>query len=154
MTDVHGLRARALRVAPRPAPPTAGPARAVSQGAGNYLALVPFHAYVGLFLILPTLVVLVGAFTTTEGQFTLDNFAAIFTTPSFVDSFVKSIQLAVITALLGAVVGGLLAWAVVRGDPQGTAARADRLGLRRPGAVRWRHADVRLPGDLRLSRAC
>jgi putative spermidine/putrescine transport system permease protein len=42
-----------------------------------------------------------------------------FTTPTFVDSFIKSLQLAVITALLGAIFGGLLAWAVVRGDPQG-----------------------------------
>jgi putative spermidine/putrescine transport system permease protein len=103
---------------------TAGPAsRGAGQsrfkGAGNYLALIPFHAYVGLFLVLPTLVVVVGAFSDGNGQFTLDNFRTMFTTDVFIDSFIKSLQLAVITALLGAIGGGLLAWAVVRGDPQG-----------------------------------
>jgi putative spermidine/putrescine transport system permease protein len=89
------------------------------KGAGNYLALIPFHAYVGLFLVLPTLFVTVGAFSDGNGQLTLDNFRTVFTTAVFIDSFIKSLQLAVITALLGAIFGGLLAWAVVRGDPQG-----------------------------------
>jgi len=100
-----------------PAPRGAGQSR--FKGAGNYLALIPFHAYVGLFLILPTLFVVVGAFSDGSGQFTLDNFRTMFTTDVFIESFVKSLQLAAITALLGAVFGSLLAWAVVRGDPQG-----------------------------------
>ena len=87
--------------------------------AGNYLALLPFHLYVGLFLILPTLIVAVGALTTSTGTPTLDNVAQLFTSDVFVDSFVKSLQLAVATAILGAIFGGLLAWAVVRGDPEG-----------------------------------
>ena len=93
-----------------PAPRGAGQSR--FKGAGNYLALIPFHAYVGLFLILPTLFVVVGAFSDGSGQFTLDNFRTMFTTDVFIESFVKSLQLAAITALLGAVFGSLLAWAV------------------------------------------
>ncbi len=105
-------------------PAAAGPASGGAgtsrfRGAGNYLALIPFHLYVGVFLVLPTLIVTIGAFTTTEGEFTLDNIGALFTTDLFIDAFVKSIQLAVITSILGAVLGGLLAWAVVRGDPNG-----------------------------------
>jgi putative spermidine/putrescine transport system permease protein len=118
MTDAPAsMPAPTSSVASGPARSGAGASR--FKGAGNYLALIPFHAYVGLFLVLPTLFVVVGAFSDGSGQFTLDNFRTMFTTPTFVDSFIKSLQLAVITALLGAIFGGLLAWAVVRGDPQG-----------------------------------
>jgi putative spermidine/putrescine transport system permease protein len=37
----------------------------------------------------------------------------------FVSAFTKSIQLAVMTAIAGAIFGALLAWAVARGDPNG-----------------------------------
>ena len=99
------------------APSGAGASR--FKGAGNYLALIPFHLYVGLFLILPTLYVVIGAFSDGSGQFTLENIRLMFTKPEFTDAFVKSLQLASVTALMGAVFGGLLAWAVVRGDPNG-----------------------------------
>ena len=89
------------------------------RGLGNYLALVPFHAYIGLFLILPTAIVAVGAFTTVKGEFTLDNLSGLFADNVFADAFVRSIELAVATAILGAIFGGLLAWAVVRSDPNG-----------------------------------
>jgi len=110
-----------------PAPselPAAGPAFGGAgssrfKRAGNYVALIPFHAYVGLFLLFPTLVVAIGAFTTNKGQLTLDNIGAVFATKAFIDSFAVSIQLAVVTALIGAILGGLLSWAVVRGNPNG-----------------------------------
>ena len=100
-----------------PANDGAGPRRL--RGAGNYLAFVPFLAYVGLFLIVPTLIVATGAFTSKEGGFTLDYVSRLFTDETFVSAFIKSIQLAVGTAILGAVFGALLAWAVARGDPNG-----------------------------------
>ena len=69
---------------------TAGPASGGAgsrrfRGAGNYLALLPFHLYVGVFLILPTLIVAIGAFTTADGQPTLDNVSRLFTDSVFVD---------------------------------------------------------------------
>jgi putative spermidine/putrescine transport system permease protein len=107
-----------------PGTTAAGPARSGAgsrrlRGAGNYLALVPFHLYVGLFLILPTLIVAFGAFTTAEGGLTLDNITRMFTDEVFVSAFTKSIQLAVMTAIAGAIFGAFLAWAVARGDPNG-----------------------------------
>jgi putative spermidine/putrescine transport system permease protein len=110
-----------------PRPPTAQTVGLASGGAGsrrfrgaaNYLALVPFHLYVGVFLILPTLIVAIGALTTADGTFTLDNVSRLFTDQTYVDAFARSIQLAVATSIAGAVFGGLLAWAVVRGDPNG-----------------------------------
>ena len=95
----------------------AGPRRL--HGAGNYLAFVPFFAYVGLFLIVPTLIVAAGALTSAGGGFTLDNVSRLFTDDVFVGAFVKSIQLAIGTAIAGAIFGALLAWAVARGDPNG-----------------------------------
>ncbi len=100
-------------------PATGGAGSRRLRGAGNYLALVPFHLYVGLFLILPTAIVAVGALTTADGGFTFDNVVRMFTDDVFVSAFTKSLQLAVVTAILGAIFGGLLAWAVARGDPNG-----------------------------------
>jgi putative spermidine/putrescine transport system permease protein len=100
-------------------PATGGAGARRFRGAANYLVLVPFHAYVGIFLILPTLIVTVGAFTSADGGVSLDNIRLMVTDDVFVSAFTRSIQLAVVTAILGAVFGGLLAWAVARGDPYG-----------------------------------
>jgi putative spermidine/putrescine transport system permease protein len=110
-----------------PASPDSAAAGLASGGAGprrasrlrDYLALVPFHAYVGLFLILPTLIVALGALTTVEGQATLSNIQGMFSDQVIIDAFARSIQLAVITAIAGSIFGGLLAWAVATGDPDG-----------------------------------
>jgi putative spermidine/putrescine transport system permease protein len=115
---------RTIEPSRQPPAQTAGSASSGAGGsrvrrAGNYLALVPFHAYVGLFLILPTLIVAVGALTTAGGTPTLDNISRTLTDQTFVDAFVYSIQLSIATAIAGAVLGGLLAWAVARGNPDG-----------------------------------
>jgi putative spermidine/putrescine transport system permease protein len=86
---------------------------------GNYVGLLPFHAYVLVFLVVPTLIVAIGAFSTAGGGFTLDNLAKIFTRADFLSAFVASIELAIASAVAGAIFGALLAWAIVRGDPNG-----------------------------------
>jgi len=76
------------------------------------LGAVPFFAYVGIFLAIPTLVVVVGAFSSDDGRPTLSNLAAL-RSGYILDAFVRSILLSAATAVLGAVFGALLAYALV-----------------------------------------
>ena len=79
-----------------------------------WLGIVPFVAFALLFLILPTLQIITGAFRSQGGGFTLDNIANLFQ-PSILAAYWISIRISVASALLGCVVGFLLAWAVVLG---------------------------------------
>lgn len=95
----------------------AGPER--PGRARAYLPMVPFFAYIGLFLLLPTVIVVLGAFQTETGSFTLDNIRTVLTETRFIQGFARSVQLSLATAILGAVLGGLLAWAVASRGPGG-----------------------------------
>jgi putative spermidine/putrescine transport system permease protein len=106
-------------VAPRPevrAPGRSGRGVRITQ-ARSLLGTVPFFAYVTIFLIIPTLVVVIGAFTSDDG-FTLSNMRAL--TDSYIlDAFGRSIALSAVTAVIGAVLGALLAYALVTAKPNG-----------------------------------
>ena len=82
------------------------------------LGTVPFFAYVTVFLIIPTLVVVLGAFAGDGGGVTLANVRAL-TSGYIVDAFGRSILLSLISALIGAVLGALLAYALVTARPGG-----------------------------------
>jgi putative spermidine/putrescine transport system permease protein len=71
------------------------------------------------FLLFPTLLVAVGTFQDASGGLTLANIAVMVGERTFVDAFTRSIQLSIVTALAGAIVGALLAWAVATGKPDG-----------------------------------
>jgi putative spermidine/putrescine transport system permease protein len=103
----------------RAGPASSGAGSNRLRRAGTYAALLPFFVYIGAFLLLPTLIVAVGAFQDAEGGATLANIRLAFTQKTFVDAFARSIQLSVVTALAGAILGGLLAWAVAAGNPDG-----------------------------------
>ncbi|MFE2751857.1 ABC transporter permease [Actinosynnema sp. NPDC059335] len=83
-----------------------------------WLVVVPFLAYVGTFLVYPTVLVLAGSFQDQDGAFTLANLADLTRGP-YLRAFLRSVELSALTALLGAVFGGLLAWAVAAGRPDG-----------------------------------
>jgi putative spermidine/putrescine transport system permease protein len=83
----------------------------------SLLGTVPFFGYVTIFLIIPTLVVAIGAFAG-DGGFTLDNVTAL--GESYVlDAFGRSIALSAITAVIGAVLGAVLAYALATARPGG-----------------------------------
>ncbi|GAA0209491.1 ABC transporter permease subunit [Saccharothrix mutabilis subsp. mutabilis] len=106
-----------------PVPTAAGGGAPAAPGrAGRtwlaWLVVVPFLAYVGTFLLYPTALVLAGAFQDSSGGFTLDNLAAL-TKGVYLQAFLRSVELSALTALLGAVFGALLSWAVASGKPEG-----------------------------------
>jgi len=79
---------------------------------------VPFLGYVALFLLLPTLIVLIEAFGDAAGRPTLANVQEL-TQEYVLTSFWHSLVLSAESAVIGAVFGALLAYAVVTGDPNG-----------------------------------
>jgi putative spermidine/putrescine transport system permease protein len=86
--------------------------------ARSLLGTVPFFAYVTVFLIIPTLVVVIGAFAGDNGGVTLSNVSAL-TDGYILDAFGRSILLSAVTAVIGAVFGALLAYALVTAKPNG-----------------------------------
>jgi putative spermidine/putrescine transport system permease protein len=88
----------------------------------SWVGAVPFFAYVGLFLLLPTGIIVVGSFLTADGTFTLANLQDI-NKPFMIKSFTNSLVVSSISATVGAVAGALLAYAVVTGNPNGTLRR-------------------------------
>jgi putative spermidine/putrescine transport system permease protein len=86
-----------------------------------WLGAIPFLGYVTIFLVLPTIIVVVGAFSGPKGP-TLSNIRAM-SQDYIVTSFVNSIELSAASALLGAVLGAMLAYAVVTGSPDSTLRR-------------------------------
>ncbi len=94
----------------------AGPSR---RGGGarralDWLGMVPFLLFSVLFLLLPTLQIVLGAFRGAEGGFTLEHIQGL-NTPLIRDAFWESIKVSLWSALLGCVIGFALAAAVVFG---------------------------------------
>jgi putative spermidine/putrescine transport system permease protein len=85
----------------------------------GWLGLAPFVLFAVLFLLLPTMNIVLGAFRTPEGDFTLRNIAGLFT-PSILAAYWISIRISVASALLGCLIGFAIAAAIVLGGlPKG-----------------------------------
>ena len=87
----------------------------------SLLGTVPFFGYVTIFLVVPTLVVVIGAFTG-DGGFTTANLSAL-GDQYILAAFGRSILLSALTAAIGAVLGALLAYALVTARPGGVLRR-------------------------------
>ena len=82
------------------------------MGAGAALGLLPFSAYVILFLAIPTVLAVGTGFFTEDGAFTLANIAGIFA-PVVLGTFASSFWVSAVTAVIGAVVGALVCYAMM-----------------------------------------
>jgi putative spermidine/putrescine transport system permease protein len=81
--------------------------------------MVPFTLFAILFLLLPTMNIVVGAFRTPTGAFTLENIANLFQ-PSIMAAYWISIRISLASALLGCLIGFSIAAAVTLGGlPKG-----------------------------------
>jgi putative spermidine/putrescine transport system permease protein len=98
-----------------------GPVKSGAAGrssALSYLVVVPFLVFVGIFLVYPTILVLAGSFQDSDGGFTFQNLTDL-TKGVYLQAFIRSVELSALTALIGAVFGALLAWAVAVGEQEG-----------------------------------
>ena len=86
------------------------------------LGTIPFFGYVTIFLLIPTLVVVIGAFAGSDGGATLDNVKAL-GNQYILDAFGRSIALSAISAVVGAVLGALLAYTLATARPGGALRR-------------------------------
>ncbi|KAA2252543.1 ABC transporter permease subunit [Solihabitans fulvus] len=113
-------RTGAAGLSAAPARPTGR--RWVARAAG-LLGLLPFLAYTGLFLAAPVVMVVVGAFQDNDGAFTTDNVTTA-VSDQYGRAFVTSIELSALTAVVGAVLGAVLAQAVLSRRPDGVLRKA------------------------------
>ncbi len=85
-----------------------------NRAALNWLGVVPFLLFSLLFLFLPMMSLVIGAFQTPEGAFTFENIRALFT-PSIMSAFWVSIKISFASSVIGAAVGFIIALAIIRG---------------------------------------
>ena len=77
----------------------------------NWLGIMPFMLFALLFLLVPTLNIVLGAFQTSNGDFTLANLTNL-AQPRIAGAFWISIKLSFASAVVGCILGFLLAAAV------------------------------------------
>ncbi len=80
----------------------------------RWIGIVPFFLFATLFLIMPTLHIVVGAFRTIDGSFTFDNIIAL-NQPGIINAYLLSIRISFFSAVLGCAVGFGMAAAVTFG---------------------------------------
>jgi len=81
----------------------------------SWLGVTPFFIFAILFLIWPTMYLIIGAFQDPAGNFTLQNIQDLFQ-PQIMSAYWISIKVSLASAIGGAIIGFFLAWAVVLGN--------------------------------------
>ncbi|MDO5745555.1 MAG: ABC transporter permease subunit [Micrococcaceae bacterium] len=89
----------------------------------SWLGLVPFTVYIFAFLVVPTLLAVGSGFVDAAGGFTWGNFS-VYENPVVWRTFGSSTLISMVTAVIGAVVGALVCWALTGVQPGGPIRRA------------------------------
>ena len=84
-----------------------------------YFGVLPFLTLATLFLLWPTISVMTGAFQDAKGHFTFQSVHDVWTSSTHLAIFKNTLLLSGETALIGALLGGLLSYAVATGKPDG-----------------------------------
>ncbi|MEA2609843.1 MAG: putative spermidine/putrescine transport system permease protein [Chloroflexota bacterium] len=79
-----------------------------------WLGLLPFLGFAALFLLIPTIYLIVGSLQDPKGQFTVQNYEDL-TGGVQISAYLTSIEISLVTALAGGVFGFLMAYAVISG---------------------------------------
>lgn len=80
----------------------------------SWLGLLPFFLFALLFIGLPVTYLVLGSFQGLDGNLTLQNYTEL-SSPSTLNAFATSIEVSLVTAVVGGVFGFLLAYAVILG---------------------------------------
>lgn len=81
---------------------------------GHWLGVLPFFVFSGMFLIAPTLVLAYRSLEGPEGGLTLDNYRLL-ASDTVMNSYGMSIKISLTTAILGGLIGFVIAWVVSMG---------------------------------------
>ncbi|MBC7876195.1 MAG: ABC transporter permease subunit [Anaerolineales bacterium] len=81
---------------------------------GNWIGVIPFFIFIIVFLILPSMNLFIGAFRDLNGNFTFDNIIGL-KDPAILKAYSVSLQVSVITSLVGSVFGFFVAYAITIG---------------------------------------
>jgi putative spermidine/putrescine transport system permease protein len=91
---------------------TVGGARRPSRlNLGYWLGVLPFFVFSALFLIFPTLLLAYRSLEAPDGGLTLDNYRQL-VTDTVVNAYTMSIRISLTSAVLGGLIGFLIAWAI------------------------------------------
>jgi putative spermidine/putrescine transport system permease protein len=77
----------------------------------GWLGVLPFFIFSALFLIGPTVLLAFRSLEGSDGSLTLDNYLQL-ANPTVIDAYALSIRVSLTTAILGGLIGFMIAWAI------------------------------------------
>ena len=81
----------------------------------DWIGVLPFFLFILIFLIVPSTNLFIGAFQDQQGKFTLANVSIFLNDPYVLKSYGISLEVSVITSVLGGVMGFFIAYAITLG---------------------------------------